>query len=62
MQQTAVEYLQRFMEQHQYFIGADLLDAFYIAKQIERNQIEKAYTESNYYISSEQYYNENYNR
>lgn len=38
-QQTAVEWLLDWMGQNQYFIGDDLLDAVYQAKQLEEENL-----------------------
>jgi hypothetical protein len=42
--QTAVELLLDFMSKNEYFIGNDLLQVIEQAKEIEKNQIIKAFT------------------
>lgn len=62
MEQTPVDFLRSFMEQHQYFIGNDLLIAFTKAQQIHEHQVKTAYIESNSYQSADEYFNEKFNR
>lgn len=71
--QTAVEWLLDWMGKHQYFMGNDLLQAFEQAKEMEKEQIKKAYytdcvrrqkplltLQIPIFITFEQYYNETY--
>jgi len=43
MKQTAVELIENFMEQNQYFIGNDLFQYFNEVKEMEKEQLEKAF-------------------
>lgn len=43
--QTAIEWLLDWMGQNQYFIGNDLLDAVYQAKQLEEEQLKDRFDE-----------------
>jgi hypothetical protein len=65
--QTAVEKLIDWMDKNQYFIGNDLLEAFELAKEIEKQQISEAYTigveedvYSNPLRTGEKYYNDTF--
>lgn len=68
MKQTATEWLFEWMENKQYFIGNDLLDAFNQAKEMEKYQIVTAYkcgkVESNFppeqFTTGYMYYEEEY--
>lgn len=62
MKQTAVEWLIDWMGKNQYFIGNDLLKSVDTAKEMEKEQIRKAYLVDVYNAKYgfEQYYNDNF--
>jgi len=71
MKQTATEWLFEWMENKQYFIGNDLLDAFNQAKEMEKQQIIDAHGSklispkglaSEYWVNGEEYYNKTFNK
>ena len=68
---TATEWLFEWMENKQYFIGNDLLDAFNQAKEMEKQQIIDAHGSklispkglaSEYWVNGEEYYNKTFNK
>jgi len=67
--ETAVNFLIKFMEQNQYFIGNDLHEAFKQAKELEKQQLIEAYYScyqdemqdgDNVIFYAKQYYNKKY--
>jgi hypothetical protein len=62
MKQTAVEWLVDWMGKNQYFIGNDLLKAVEQAKEMEKEQIRKAYLIDVYNTKYgfQQYYEDNF--
>lgn len=64
-QQTAVEWLFNWMSTNQYFIGNDLLKALEEAKEMEKEQINRACYDGYYqeeWYDVRNYYNETYNK
>ncbi len=65
---TAVEWFLKELENMQYFIGNDMLEAFKEAKELEKQQIIEAYVKgtddgiNDGGEDAEQYYNETFNK
>ena len=63
MKQTAVQWFFEWMDNNQYFIGNDLLEAFKQAKEMEKQQIIEANEENMMsFTDGERYYNATFNK
>jgi hypothetical protein len=72
-QQTAVDLFMAYVSRHKEFLGYDLDEVYKQAKQMEKEQIVKAWDDGDYayfysketgrdFDNGEEYYNENYNK